>query len=262
MNKYLQDFLILIFGIIIPIFLLIKLLKYETKESKPTARPTNTPGNTSRPTNTPGNTSRPAPTPGNTSRPAPTPGNAMLYSITNKIKSSVDNLKSHSKCQDEQSDNLIKDINNLRAQAFSIISNKDDPPLPSSVEYFGEVDGRTNTIVQTVLQFPKCNCPQGTYTNGVCVCPADYPNQIKSPDGNIYCSNVDCTNINHGKFVPYNGPDPSKNQCVCDDGYAHDDNNFNDKNDPKCYNVSLSNTLKGYADSITSDAGLLKPYIG
>ena len=288
MNKILEDFLIIVFGIIMPIFILIKLLKEETKDSKPsptvrptvkpTVRPTSTPGSTTRPTSTPGSTptstpgstTRPTSTPESTTRPTSTPGstptntpgNAMLYAITNKIKSDVNNLKSHPPCQDDNSNYLISDINQLKGKATELINNTNDPPSPSSVDYFNNIMNDANQTIQKIQSLPNCFCPQGTYgADGSCVCPPEYPYPLLGSDGKtVYCSNVLCKNINHGKFVPDSGSDPSKNQCVCDDGYAHDENKY--PSDPQCYSLPFSNTLKTWADNIKDDVSQLKSYLG
>ena len=269
MNKLIEDLLIIIFGIIMPILLLIKLLKEETKESKPTTRPTpgNTPGNTTRPTpsNTPMNTIMPTPsnTPMNTIMPTPsnTPGNSMLYAISNKIKSDINNLKGHPPCQDDNSKYLISDIIQLKGKAIELINNTNDPPSPSSIDYFNNIMNDATQVIQKVSQLPQCYCPQGTYgADGSCICPSEYPYPLLGDDGKtVYCSNVLCKNINHGKFVPDMGSDPSKNQCLCDTGYSHDDNKY--PSDPNCYSLPFSNSLKTWADNIKDDTSQLNLYL-
>ena len=212
-------------------------------------------------TNTPGNTTRPTNTPGNTTRPTNTPGNVMLYAISNKIKSDINNLKDRPPCRDDSSKNLITDISQLKGRANELINNTNDPPSPSSIDYFNNTMNGANQVIQKVSQLPQCNCPQGTYSaDGSCICPAEYPNSLIGDDGKtVYCSNVLCKDINHGKFVPDMGSDPSKNQCLCDTGYAHDDNKY--PADPKCYNLTFSNALNTWSDNIKNDISDLNLYL-
>ncbi len=196
-----------------------------------------------------------------TTSPTKSPTNNALYSIANRISKDVNNLKSRQPCQDDQSNFLISDINQLKSKANDIINNKTDPPSPSSVDYFNNAVNDSNQTIQRILALPNCNCPQGTYgADGSCICPQDYPYPLLGQDGKIYCSNVLCKNINHGQFVPDAGSDPSKNQCVCDTGYAHDETKY--PSDPQCYNLPLSNALKSYADHISEDSNGLKTYFG
>jgi len=284
MKKIFEDFLIVIFGIVLPVLLLIKLLNMETETSPtrppsrgPTTRPTTGPtagpsrGPTTRPTTGPtagpsrGPTTGPSrgPTVGPTAGPTSSPNNNMLYAISNNIKSDINNLKSHPPCQDDNSRHLVSDIIQLSSKAYAIINNKDDPPSPSSIDYFNNILNSATEMIKQISSLPQCNCPQGTYgSDGSCVCPPAYPYPLLGSDGiTIYCSNVLCKNINHGKFVPDMGADPSKNQCLCDTGYTHDDIGY--PKDPQCYNLPFSNTLKTYGDNIKDDMSQLKKdYLG
>ena len=186
-----------------------------------------------------------------------------LSTVRDQLYKSISSLTSHSACQDDASNQLIKDINDLKQKGNDIINNSSDSPSPESKDLFNKALVNVDDIINKISMLPSCNvlfCPQGTYTTDKgCVCPDKYPYPILGDDKKTtYCYDMPCSNINNGKFVPYNSSDPSNNSCLCDDGYAHDKSR---PTDASCYNINDTNNLTSYANQINNDITSLNQYL-
>lgn len=187
----------------------------------------------------------------------PIPASLSLY--TTQLYTITSYLSHVQGCQDDNAISEINEIGKINSLAQQIINDKENPPTPSSISTYNSAYSSAESVAQKVSSFPKCNCPQGTYDpiKG-CICPPDFPYQMLV-NGVTYCNKTSCnmTPPIHGKFIPSDSNDPSKNICACDSGYEHDSN----PSDGNCYNIANTTSLSGYGDSINNYSSDLKKYI-
>jgi hypothetical protein len=178
--------------------------------------------------------------------------------LTQELYENLDNISSHPSCQDSASNQFIKDINDIKEKGNSLLTSN-DPPSPSSVSLFKKAIADADDVIKNILSLPSCDiffCPQGTYKDGNCVCPASYPYPIVGEDGKTYCFNMSCPKNGNNQFVP--GSDSSKNSCNCNSGYAQDSTM---PQDGTCYNVNNTNNLNSYIQQINEKVKNLQPYL-
>jgi hypothetical protein len=175
----------------------------------------------------------------------------------------MNSMTDHPPCQDSDSNKIINDINDLKQKGNDLLNNIDNPPSPSAKDAFNKAIKIADDMIQKILLLPTCDiffCPQGTYINGKgCICPTQYPFPILGDDNKTtYCYNMSCYDTKNGKFIPSNSSDPSKNSCICNNGYSHD---LSRPSDGYCYNNSNTQQLNTFTNQINNDINLLQPYL-
>jgi hypothetical protein len=181
-----------------------------------------------------------------------------INNLTQELYENLDNISSHPSCQDSTSNQFIKDINDIKEKGNSLLSSN-DPPSPSSIVLFKKAIADADDVIKNIISLPSCDiffCPQGTYKDGNCTCPASYPYPIVGEDGKTYCFNMSCPKMGNNTFIP--GSDSSKNLCNCNSGYAQDSTN---PTDGTCYNVNNTNNLNSYIQQINEKVRNLQHYL-
>lgn len=195
------------------------------------------------------------------SKPQSNPKDDLLSKITRSIINQTANLNDNPpSCQNDTTDGLISSINNNITKGNQIRSDTaSDPPTPTSIEAFKAAVSVALQLIKQVSSLPRCSCPQGTYEDGKCNCPSNYPYSITTSDGIIYCSNVNCPSLSNGKFIP--GGDSSQNSCDCDPAYILSQTDPSNPNSiMNCYNKANTEALNAIVDQINKDSNSLKQY--
>ena len=79
-----------------------------------------------------------------------------LNTVRDQLYKSISSLSSHSACQDDASNQLIKDINDLKQKGNDIINNSSDSPSPESKDLFNKALINVDDTIKKISMLPLC----------------------------------------------------------------------------------------------------------
>jgi hypothetical protein len=79
-----------------------------------------------------------------------------LNTVRDKLYKSISSLASHSACQDDASNQLVKDINDLKQKGNDIINNSSDSPSPESKDLFNKALVNVDDTINKISMLPLC----------------------------------------------------------------------------------------------------------